>query len=434
MNYVAVINLIFLIISVFLGLYTFQFLFFAIVGVFHKRKFPHSDEKCRYAVLVSAKDEENVIPRLIGSVRSATYPQDKLDIIIIAHNCSDKTAEVAKSLGAHVIEYNNPEANTLGLAYHYAFKLIDINKYDGFVVLNADNTVKKDFFDKLNDAFVYLNKNETIVSFRHTLNIKDGVIPALYCYYFSTMCSLGYKGRESFNVSSRITGCGFLMPRRMVENGWNYVTITEDIEYSGYTVLNGDTIHYCHDATFYDEQPCDVKTMWFQRLRWAKGQYICCKMFFPKLLRSLFRKDNKKKFTSYVFLTFHSFIPIVMFFIFIAQYLLLLLSPLFGVSLQEAFLNWNHDISWFENLFMSLNVGGLFLLVRSIATTFISSYFIAITVLIASYEKFKDQPKLPMFGAFIFFPIFVLLQIPLDLTAMCVRNVKWRKIPHGVSK
>jgi len=133
MNYVAIVNLIFLIFSTLLSLYTFQFAFFAIAGVIHKKRFPHSDEKCRYGVLVSAKDEENVIPRLIASIRSADYPQDKLDIIIIAHNCSDKTAEIARSLGAEVIEYNNPNARTLGSAYHYAFKHIDIKKYDGLL-------------------------------------------------------------------------------------------------------------------------------------------------------------------------------------------------------------------------------------------------------------------------------------------------------------
>ena len=99
---------------------------------------------------------------------------------------------------------------------------------------------------------VYFNKNETIVSFRHSLNIKDGVMPALYSYYFGTTCILGYAGRENFNVSCRITGCGFLIPTRMVENGWNYLGITEDMEFSGNTILDGNTIHYCDEAIFYD--------------------------------------------------------------------------------------------------------------------------------------------------------------------------------------
>lgn len=433
MNYVAIINLIFQIISILISIYTFQFLFFAISGIVRKKRYPHSDEKCHYGVLISAKNEENVIPRLINSIRSTNYPQDKLDIIIIAHNCTDKTAEIARSMGANVIECHDPTSNTLGLAYNYAFKYINIKDYDGFVVLNADNVVAKDYFDKLNDAYVYFNKNETIVSFRHSLNIIDGVMPALYSYYFGTTCILGYAGRENFNVSSRITGCGFLIPTRMVENGWNYLGITEDIEFSGYTILDGNTIHYCDEAIFYDEQPIDVKTMWFQRLRWAKGQYIGCKTFFPKMLAALFKKEKKNKLSLFVSMTFHSFLPLVLFFSLVLQNALLLLSPLFGISLQEAFLYWNPNLNWFQNLFMSFNLGGIFLMARTLVFSILTIYLMAAGVLLGSCGKWKKEPKLPMIFAFILYPLFLFLQIPLDLGAMLVRNVKWRKISHGVS-
>ena len=154
MNYVTIINIVFLIISLLVSLYLFHFVFFMIVGLFHKRKFPKVEEKFHYGILVSAKDEENVIPRLINSLRAANYPQDKLDIFIIAHNCKDKTADVAKSMGANVIIYNDENARTLGMAYQHAFKQINVKDYDGFIVLNADNVVSKDYFEKLNDAFV----------------------------------------------------------------------------------------------------------------------------------------------------------------------------------------------------------------------------------------------------------------------------------------
>ena len=51
-----------------------------------------------------------------------------------------------------------------------------------------------------------------------------------------------------------------------------------------------------------------------------------------------------------------------------------------------------------------------------------------------SRGKFKNQAKLPLISAFIFFPLFILIQIPLDVTSLFIRNLKWRKIPHGVNK
>ena len=202
MNYVSIVNLVFLIISVLISIYLFHFVFFAISGIVHKKKFPKTDEKCKYGVLISAKDEENVIPRLINSIRDTDYPQDKLDIYIIAHNCTDRTAEVARSLGANVIVYNDENAKTLGLAYNYAFKQINIENYDAFIILNADNIVSKNYFDKLNDAFVYYGKHEILTTFRHALNIKDGALPAIYGYYFATSCLLSAVVRSVFVPST----------------------------------------------------------------------------------------------------------------------------------------------------------------------------------------------------------------------------------------
>ena len=434
MNYVAIVNLIFLIISVLVSLYLLHFVFFMAVGVARKRRFPKVEEKCRYGILVSAKDEENVISRLINSVRNASYPQDKIDIFIIAHNCKDQTADIARNMGANVIVYNDENARTLGLAYKYAFAHINVKDYAGFIILNADNEVSKDYFEKINDAFIYYKKDSVLTTFRHALNIKDGTMPAMYSYYFAASCSLSYIGRECLNVSCRVTGCGFVVPSRILEDGWNYTSITEDIEFSADKILAGETIHYVDDAIFYDEQPRDFKTMWFQRLRWSKGQNITSRKYFAKFFKALFDKNKKNKFSIFIMMTFCSFIPLLFLFLFVLQNIVLLFSPLAGVSLQETFLYWNYEQNWFQNLFMSLNTGALFGMAKSAVWFLLASYLTVIMTLIASRGKFKNQAKLPLISAFIFFPLFILIQIPLDVTSLFIRDLKWRKIPHGVNK
>ena len=432
MNYVNIINLIFLIISTLFTIYIFHFLFFGISGVVHKRKYPKSEEKCRYGIIIPCKDEENVVSRLIQSIKSSNYPQDKLDIFVIAHNCIDKTAEIAKSLGAKVIVCNDKSSDTLGKAYNYAFKHIDnITSYDGFIFLNADNTVEKDYFDKLNDAFIYYKKKDTISTFRHSLNIDKGVLPAAYGLYFGTSCLLCFSGRNNFNVSGRITGCGFVVPASDLVNGWNYLSVTEDVEFSADHILNNKHIRYCDEATFYDEQPRKLKLMWNQRLRWAKGQNIISRKYFFKLLKALFLKEHKNKMSLYVSMTFHSLPTLVVIFMTLTQALLLLLSPIFGISIYDAFLYWNPDVNWFTNIFASFNTGFLFILLRNIAFFFIGSYLTATGVLIAGRKKYKGHKISNIIFAYLLFPLFLGLQFPLDLVAM-FKKVKWQKIPHGV--
>lgn len=62
---------------------------------------------------------------MIKSIRKSDYPQDKLDIFVVAHNCTDKTAEVARAAGAIVYEYNNPNECTMGFAFKALFKFIE---------------------------------------------------------------------------------------------------------------------------------------------------------------------------------------------------------------------------------------------------------------------------------------------------------------------
>ena len=106
MNYFDIINLIFSILFSIIALLMILYLIFGIAGLFFKKSFPYSKEKARFAVVVAARNEENVICNLINSIRNCDYPREKIDIFVVAHNCTDSTALVAKNLGAIIYEYN----------------------------------------------------------------------------------------------------------------------------------------------------------------------------------------------------------------------------------------------------------------------------------------------------------------------------------------
>lgn len=80
---------------------------------------------------------------------------------------------------------------------------------------------------------------------------------------------------------------------------------------------------------------------------------------------------------------------------------------------------------------MSFNTGAAFTIAKSGITYLFSAYLTVSAVLLASRGKYKGQAKLPLNFGFILYPFFLLLQIPLDLTAIFLKEVKWKKIPHG---
>ena len=435
MNYASIINLIFAILGGVFGLYLFHYTFFALVSVFFKKRFPPREEKLRYGIIVSCKDEENVIGRLIQSIREADYPQEKLDIYVIAHNCSDHTAEVAASLGANVIVDNNAEEKTLGQAYRYAIPRIEnLCKYAGCFFFNADNTVKKDYFQKMNDAFLYHKSKATISSYRNALNMEQGVLPACYGLYFGVHVALAAQGREVFGTNSRVSGCGFLVPTEKLQGGWDFLSLTEDIEYCAYAASHGEEIYFCRDALFYDEQPTNFRTMWYQRLRWAKGNHVVTRHYFFPLLKAVFAPKSKRRFSAFICLTFHSEIILFTFAMMLLQVSLLLFSPLFGVCLQEAFFHWDANLGFFGNMFASLDTGFVFSFAKGVVFYFLTAFLTAFLVYLVGRDHYKEFKKWPMVKGGLLFPFFILLQYPIDIRTLFAKSITWVKIPHGKDK
>ena len=81
-------------------------------------------QRNRYAVLIAARNEEAVIGHLIDSLKKQDYPQELVDIYVVADNCSDRTAEMARDHGAAVFERLEPEKATKGYALSFLFDRI----------------------------------------------------------------------------------------------------------------------------------------------------------------------------------------------------------------------------------------------------------------------------------------------------------------------
>ena len=143
MNYVEIVNLIFTVLFTLLSLVMAHFVIFAVVGTFARKTYPKTDKINHYGLIIPARNEEKVVAGLIESIQKSRYPQDKLHIFVIAHNCTDRTAEVARRHGATVYEYNNPDECTMGYAFMHLFECIErdygTNSFDGFFMFNADN-------------------------------------------------------------------------------------------------------------------------------------------------------------------------------------------------------------------------------------------------------------------------------------------------------
>ncbi len=263
---------------------------YKILGIFATRKFKNTDNHHKYAVLVAARNEEAVIGNLIASIRKQDYPSELVDIFVVADNCTDKTAEIAREKGAYCYERFNDKEKTKGYALRFLVEQIKrdygVEAYEGYFIFDADNLLKKDYISRMNESFD--SGQKIITSYRNTKNFGDNFISASYGLHWLRTVRFEHRARSFFHLATRIQGTGFLFANEIIKDGWNYVSLTEDRAFCVDAVANGYQISYNHQAIFYDEQPVDLKIAMRQRIRWAKGHLQALVETSPKLVAHIF--------------------------------------------------------------------------------------------------------------------------------------------------
>lgn len=298
------------------NIFYFQLPFYVILGIFKTRKFKKAKKQHKYAIMVAARNEETVIGNLIESIRAQDYPSHLIEIFVVADNCTDNTASMARKYGAVCYERQDSERCTKGYALQFLVEQIKndygIESFEGYFVLDADNLLKKDYISRMNDSF---DAGEKIVtSYRNSKNFDDNWLSASYAIHWLRTARTEHRARSIFHLASRIQGTGFLFANEIIKNGWNYVRLTEDRSFCADCVANGYRISYNHEAVFYDEQPTDIKIAMRQRIRWAKGNLQSFGESGGKLFSNIFRikpkspeKASKKQITQDLHYRFMSF-------------------------------------------------------------------------------------------------------------------------------
>lgn len=290
------------IINIFNGLFKavnifyLQLPLYIIIGLFKTRKFRKASKQHKYAILVAARNEEMVIANLINSIKAQDYPSELIKIFVVADNCSDNTALVARENGAVCYERQDSLHCTKGYALQFLVEQIKrdykIESFDGYFVFDADNLLKEDYISRMNESF---DEGEKIVtSYRNSKNFDDNWISASYAIHWLRTARTEHRARSYFHLASRIQGTGFLFASEVIEKGWNYVRLTEDRSFCADAVVKGYKISYNHQAIFYDEQPNNIKIAMRQRIRWAKGNLQSFGESAGSLFLNIFHNKNKQ--------------------------------------------------------------------------------------------------------------------------------------------
>jgi len=243
------------------------------VGLFFTRKFKEAKKKHKYAILIAARNEKYVIGNLLDSIKKQDYPQDLLTVFVVADNCTDNTAQIAREHGAICYERFDEEHKTKGFALQYLLDKIEEDygrmSFEGYFIFDADNLLNTDYITKMNNAFD--SGEKIITSYRNTKNFDENWIASTYALHWLRSVRVNHRARSIFRLATNIQGTGFLFANEIVKDGWKYTSLTEDRALTADAVAQGYQITYQDEAEFFDEQPINLKVALRQRLRWSKG-------------------------------------------------------------------------------------------------------------------------------------------------------------------
>lgn len=409
METIRIIN--FIITVIFALCYTYQFVYVPIsLWMQHKdkkKKAPavQADEQLKhYAVLISARNEEQVIGQLLNSINNQTYKGD-VTTFVMADNCTDDTYGEALRHGA--VAYTRTSTTQIGKGYAMEALIKNIQRdypegFDGFFVFDADNILTPNYIEEMHKC--HLEGNEAITSYRNIKNYGDNWISSGYGLWFLRETMYLNYTRYKIGASAAISGTGFFFSNSVLKDigGWPFHLLTEDIEFTINRVCKGRKIAFCRTAVFYDEQPTSLKQSITQRMRWARGYIQVFRHYGKDLISEIFRGN---------FSAFDMAMNIMPAFLLTA--LSITCNLTYGIIGAIA----GGDVtialySMFETVF---NACALLFVLGSIT-------------LITEWKNIHARPSRKIFSAFSF-PIFMLTYIPIAFTAMFV-NPGWKPIQH----
>ena len=268
-----------------------------VISLFAKPiKFPEAPMNKRYAVLISARNEANVIGNLIDCLHSQTYPSELIDIWLVADNCTDNTAEVARNMGCHVIERFNKEQ--VGKGYALTYLLDQMNEsgasdpYDAFFRVRCRQQTRQALHRGNEQGLPSRFQNpHQLPQFREPVR-QLGVVRFRVVVHprIALRFRLPHVARQQLpRGRHRLHVLPEIMRRN---NGWKFHLLTEDLEFTMDSVLHGDRIGYCGTAILYDEQPVTFAQSWRQRLRWSKGFLQVFRYYGPALIKRAVRERD----------------------------------------------------------------------------------------------------------------------------------------------
>lgn len=259
----------------------------------------------RLAILIAAHNEQAVIGGALAAIAAQGYPTDAYDVFVVADNCTDNTAAIARRAtsgttegpgfhegpGATVFERFTDGPSTKGQALHWLWSQMRHQGHGGVVVLDADNQPADRFLATM--ATELGRGHAAIQGIRKAKATENGTsgLDAL-----TELCThrVGAAGRMYLGLGGPLMGSGVAYQASLFDRLIQDVgqTVVEDCEWQAKLALEGTSVLWTDRAAVYDEKTSKAEAMGTQRDRWMAGRGQVARAFVGKLLWKFLRSGD----------------------------------------------------------------------------------------------------------------------------------------------
>jgi len=284
-------------------------------AAFKKQKRLVNPQKNRIAVIIPARDEKAVISCCLDSLVTQTYDPQYFDAYVVVADETDPTVEIAAAYErTHVTVIG--EQTCKGSTLDGILKKIlaeDPDRYDAFLILDADNLAAPDLLEEMNNALASGKQivcgKKLIKNWQSLRRDSRSFISNCTALTYSQVDDLGNRARNVLGITIVMMGTGMLVRADVIKenNGWPYRSLTEDYEMTADAILQDWTSLYYSHAKVYTEEAVGAKTAFKRKMRWIKGYTQCQRQYGKKITRKTFTRGIKWKNFDFMYGTYPAY-------------------------------------------------------------------------------------------------------------------------------
>ncbi|MEI7435254.1 MAG: glycosyltransferase family 2 protein [bacterium] len=256
-------------------------------GVFHGLR----EARQRFIILIPAHNEELLLGTVVQQLDKLSYPRSHFEIVVIADNCDDRTAAVARAADAEVLERHDLSQRGKGHALDWALRgaLAQwARPYDAVVVLDADSVVNADFLWFMQARLE--TGAEALQSYYGVLNPLENWRTSLSLAALAAFHFLRPLGRDRLGLPCGLKGNGMCFTKRLVLTyGYPAFSVVEDVELAIFLLRKGVGVRFVPGAQVFGQMTTSAHAASVQRARWEGGRWALIRRLSGPLLREGFR-------------------------------------------------------------------------------------------------------------------------------------------------